>query len=365
MTLPQEVCGLICQQPFLSKKDLRTLCSVSYSFRDEAERLLYTTVRLRTLRHIRTWCVSLGSRPHLAPRVRLLSFSMPPAAILEAADYSLLVCALGACTNLKELHFLSDDLSPEGNAKRTFFLEGHSWQLLTFTNSYFNPVMLRSFFEAQSNIHTLVMRTGEHESPKPVYLPRSLITLDTSAAVLRSVANASGMGVKRLQYHMAHARGIDELPTFVALARLSHSLTTLSIERHGMDEGMDVAVVAACIAAQLPHLRYFKLMDNTIRSSDSLVPLLPFAINFEHIETLIIKPATRLHEEEDTLRYIYRELDTESGRSNAAERIMHNLPTLKFLTLVLDQDYGYERREGNAITNLGVVALDANGWMEA
>ena len=44
---------------------------------------------------------------------------------------------------------------------------------------------------------------------------------------------------------------------------------------------------------------------------------------------------------------------------------MHNLPTVKFLAFILDQDYGYERGDGEVIRNLGVVALDANGWMEA
>lgn len=266
MALPPEVCGLICQQSSLNRKDLRMLCAVSTSFRVEAERLLYTHVHLRTLCHIRSWCVSLASRPHLAGRVQLLSLSMPPSVDLAASDYSLLLFALAACANLKDLQFLSDGRSPEGaDASQTLFLEGHPWQLFKFTNSYFNPAILRSFFESQPDMQTLVMRAREHESPKPVYLPRNLTTLDTSAAVLRSIANASGLRVKRLQYHMAHARGADELPTFVALARLSHSLTTLSIVRHGIDEGMDVAVVAACIAAQLPQLRYFRLMDNTIK----------------------------------------------------------------------------------------------------
>lgn len=286
---------------------------------------------------------------------------MPPSVDISTTDYHSLVSALGACTNLTELQFLSDDRSPEGDAK-PIFLEGHPWQLLKFTNSYFNPAMLRFFFESQAALQTLVIRAREHESPKPVYLPRNLTTLDTSAAVLRSVANASGLRVRRLQYHMAHTRGIDELPTFVALARLSHSLTTLSIVRHGIDEGMDVAVVAACIAAQLPQLRYFRLMDNTIRSQDSLVPLLPFFINFERIETFIIKPATRYNESENILRCVYRELDTEHGRMNAALRIMHNLPTLKFLSFVLGQDYGFERIDDDMIVSIN---LDSNNWMEA
>ncbi|KAK2465721.1 hypothetical protein APHAL10511_002265 [Amanita phalloides] len=365
MSLPPEVCALICKQPSLHRKDLRSLCSVSASFRAEAERLLYTHVCLRSLRHIRSWCVSLATRPHLAARVLFLSLSMPSSFDLAAADYSLLLYALGACSNLKDLHFLCDGRSPEGDATQILFLEGHPWQLLKFTNSYFNPALLRFFFESQPSMQTLVIRAREYESPKPVYLPRNLTTLDTSAAVLRSVANASGLRVRRLQYHMAQTRGVDELPTFVALARLSHSLTTLSIVRHGIDEGMDVAVVAACIAAQLPRLRYFRLMDNTIRSQDSLVPLLPFSINFEHIETFIIKPATRLHEDDDILRCVYRELDTEHGRSNAAMRIMQNLPTLSFLSFVLDHDYAFERIDGDVIVSLGIINLDSNNWMEA
>ena len=100
------------------------------------------------------------------------------------------------------------------------------------------------------------------------------------------------------------------------------------------------------------------------QSSDSLVPLLPFVIHFELIETFIIKPATRLHEGEDSLRCIYRELDTEDGRSNAAVRVMNNLPTLKFLAFVLDQDYAFERIDGDMIISLGTIHLDSNNWME-
>ncbi|KAF8630971.1 hypothetical protein AX17_005327 [Amanita inopinata Kibby_2008] len=364
-SLPPELCGLICQQPIINRKELRTLCSVSNSFRAEAERLLYTRVCLRSLGHIHSWCVSLAARPHLAARVQFLSLSVPPCGDLEAADYSLLIFALGACVNLKELEVLNDGRSPEGESSQTFFLEGHPWKLTKFTNTYFTLVDLRTFFESQPEMQILVIRTRQSEQSVPRFLPRNITTLDTSAAVLRSVSNIPGLQVRRLQYHMPHARGEEELPTFVALTRVSQTLTSLSIVRHGRDEGMDVAVVAACVAAQLPHLRYFRLIDNTIRSSDSYVPLLPFPINFQRIETFIIKPATRLHDDDDILRCIYRELESEQGRHTAGARIMHNLPTLKSLVFVLDHDYGFGRSDDDFVSSLGVVTVDPNAWMEA
>ncbi|PFH53361.1 hypothetical protein AMATHDRAFT_73546 [Amanita thiersii Skay4041] len=370
MSLPPELCGLICQQPVLRRNDLRALCTVSRPFRAEAERLLYSRVTLRCLRHIRSWCVALALRgPYLASRVHHLSLTMPPAIELVPADYSRLIYALSSCLNLAELEVLSDGRSSDGDSSLIWILEGHPWHLSKFTNTYFPLSSLRSFFDSQSNMQTLVLRTSTRESTLesalPKLLPRNLTTLDTSAAVLRSVATSSAMHIRRLQYHMAHARGEEELPTFVALTRLSQTLTSLSIVRHGRDEGMDVAVVAACIAAQLPHLRYFRLIDNTIRSSDSLVPLLPFSVNFQSVESLIIKPATRLHEDDDILRCIYHELDTEQGRYSAGVRIMYNMSTLKFLALILDQDYGFRRSKDDAVISLGVVNIDPNAWMEA
>jgi len=44
---------------------------------------------------------------------------------------------------------------------------------------------------------------------------------------------------------------------------------------------------------------------------------------------------------------------------------MHNLPTLTYLSFILDQDYGFEKIDGDVIISLGVITLDSNNWMEA
>ncbi len=81
--LPQEICGLICQDPILTRRDLFSLCAVSRAFRDESERFLYTSARLRGTRKIKSFCVSVIRRPFLAVRLRQLVLYMPPQLDLE------------------------------------------------------------------------------------------------------------------------------------------------------------------------------------------------------------------------------------------------------------------------------------------
>ena len=74
----------------------------------------------------------------------------------------------------------------------------------------------------------------------------------------------SWKAVKRRQYFLENSREEDELATFVALTSFE-PLESLSIERwqEKTQVGMDVAIIATCVAAQMSNLKYLRIMDYT------------------------------------------------------------------------------------------------------
>ena len=122
--------------------------------------------------------------------------------------------------------------------------------------------------------------------PRKETLP-NLTTLNASAAIIRESAQAdfeSWKGVKRLQYFLENPREEDELATFVPLTSFGPS-ESLSIERwqEKTQLGMDVAIIVACVAAQMSSLKYLRIMDYTylVRLFISKSPLLTKAVSSE------------------------------------------------------------------------------------
>jgi hypothetical protein len=67
LVIPQEICGLICEDPSLAQSDLYALCLVSRAFREEAERILNIyLVNLRGKRNIRAFCEKIIASRYLA-----------------------------------------------------------------------------------------------------------------------------------------------------------------------------------------------------------------------------------------------------------------------------------------------------------
>ena len=295
LILPPEICSLICISPLLSHSDLLTLCHVSRSFRAEAERILYTSINIPTpsRRALNSWCTSLTRRPHLGARITTLSLTMPSQTSLQADDLTRLTHALHLCINLRELTILDGEPPFFGNAVQAWVLEGHTFTLQKFTNTYFTTNMLRDFLESQKSLITFSHRPSSSAHiidgtrlPRKETLP-NLATLDTSAAIVRELAQVDlepWKSVKRLQYFLENPREEDELATFVALTSFG-PLESLSIERwqEKTQVGMDVAIIAACVAAQMPNLKYLRIMDYTypVRLSIHKILLLTKATSSE------------------------------------------------------------------------------------
>ena len=396
LILPPEICSLICTSPLLSHSDLLALCHVSRSFRAEAERILYTSINLPTpsRRALNSWCTSLIRRPHLGARIQSLSLTMPSQTSLQADDLTRLTHALHLCINLRDLSILDGEPPFLGNAVQAWVLEGHTFTLQKFTNTYFTTTMLRDFLDSQKSLTTLSHRpsSSTHVTigtrlPRTETLP-NLTTLNTSAAIIRELGQAdfeSWESVKRLQYFSENPREEDELATFVALTSFG-PLESLSIERwqEKTQAGMDVAIIVACVAAQMPNLKYLRIMDHTylvrlffpqnflinkshLQRDGYQVSFLPFPMRFTRLKTLVIKPATVTPLLDPPIS-AYPDLLQHTRRLEVAERIMNNLPTLESLVLILpEKNYEFTRDEGGGGAVWLVqseVEVDDDAWMK-
>lgn len=256
---------MICQDPVLRYRDLHILCSVNRNFRAEAERLLYICVRLSGARRIKVFCNTVLRRPFLALRMKKFTLLLPPQMDLEADDLSRIMNTLHLCVNLKELNLLQDDSRglPEkyGDAVQRWILEGHDFKLRKFTNSYFQPQLLVGFLRSQPSITTLVMKCKANAEIGAAPLP-SLTTLDSSAMVVQEFSFPwHSRKIKRLQFSLIRSTDVEELATFVALAQYHDSLRSLSIKRKDSTTGLDIAVLTACVASQLPDIKYLRILD--------------------------------------------------------------------------------------------------------
>ncbi|PPQ93084.1 hypothetical protein CVT25_003116 [Psilocybe cyanescens] len=372
INIPQELCGIICQDPVLENQDLHNLCAVSRNFRAEAERLLCTSVRLRDTHRIKVFCIAVARRPYLALRTKSLTLRLPPQLNLEADDLSRIVIALRLSVNLKELNVLQDFYhgppGKHGDAVQWWILDGHQFRLKKFTNSYFQPQMLVGFLKSQPGITTLIMKCKDQAEICDAPLPL-LSTLDCSAAVVQEFSMPSWhpRNIKRLQFHLEQSTDVEELSTFVALTQFNTSLKSLSIKRKNSRHGLDIAVLTACVASQLPDIKYLRIVDNSTRLETYHVPFLPFPIRLNKIETLILRPPTRAcdNTDRDSRISTYIELRTPEGRRNAAGRIMETLPTLKRLVLVEKSVHEFTRDlDTNAITTQELTRLEEDDWMQ-
>jgi len=278
-TFPHEICGIICQDPVLERHDLHALCLVSRGFRDEAERLLYVVSHVRGARNIKSFCISLARRPHLALRVRKLILCMPPQMDLEAEDLSRIMYTFHLCHNLKDLYVLEDsDRASQGkmgDAVQCWILDGHKFKLKRFVNAYFQPWVLVEFLRAQPTIETLGIKCRGPAKICGAALPM-LKNLDCSAAVVQEFSAPSwyARNFERLQFELVQSTDVEEMTTLVALSQFKASLKSLSITRRGGQHGLDFAVLIACVAAQLPDIKYLRIMDYTTRVSPSATPFL-------------------------------------------------------------------------------------------
>ena len=389
MALPAEICGMICQDPQLTRRDLRVLCAVSRTFRDEAERILRTVVRLPNLRLILSWSRSLVRRPHLALPVRSLSLTFPSPTSFYPAELIKVHRSLRACSNLQTLEVLNDgkvlhdEKTDSRGSCQGWVLEGHSFRLSKFTNTYFDQFYLFRFLDQQSDIHTLVSPTWKAENVPHSILP-NLCTIHVSSNALGQLASWSSerkRPIAHVQYDLSHSSSeYHQISTFVALGRFRETLTNLSLRRCG---GLSLTATMATVAVQLPGLKFFRFLDEGPVSYTAVRfrlwthsrtfllpqrlsffdPILSSVLLFNSIETMILQ-AVLFRGSEPPLN-MFRELNSHIGRLDTAIGIMESCSTLLRLVFISDNNYAFTRSEDGDVRDEGVVELDDSAWMHS
>ncbi|KAJ3502898.1 hypothetical protein NLJ89_g8679 [Agrocybe chaxingu] len=343
LALPQEICGIICKE--VGIEYVHNLCLLSHSFRHEAERLLYVDPWVVGMRAVKSWCFAVNRRPYLAHGIQWLTIFLPPQLDFEADDLTHLYSALHHCVNLTELYvhmhvptLPGNALAKISNEVQAWILEDHPFKLKSFKNSYFRPNTLAKFLRSQPTIKTLMLKNSGPAGINDVPMP-NLRNLECSSGTLQELSMPSWhpRRITRLEYKLDCASDVEELGTFVAVTQFAETLKSLSIYRHSTanGRGLDVAVLAACVAAQVPDIKFLQILDRTMRSETFHIPFLPFPIPLRRIETLVFHPPVqRGANGEITDISAYTELRTQEGRKRTAERIMESLPTLKKFVLV-------------------------------
>lgn len=198
LILSPEICSLICTSPLLPHSDILVLCHVSRSFRAEAELILCTSINLPvpSIRALNSWHTFLARRPHSNHFPHHVLPNKPP----HPGPPPL-------CINLRDLTML-DALFRERSP--SIGSRGTDLHPPKFYRHPFHHNMLNDFLESQKSLTTFSHRPSSTHVIDGTRLPHketlpNLTTLDTSAAIVRELAQAdmeSWKTVKPLQYFL-------------------------------------------------------------------------------------------------------------------------------------------------------------------
>ncbi|KAF9476822.1 hypothetical protein BDN70DRAFT_881953, partial [Pholiota conissans] len=383
-SLPPEICAIVCN--LIHHDDLLALATVSRVFRAEAERLLYLSVELRSKRRFKSFCLAVIRRPYLVRRLHTLVMIMPPPMDLEIADFERITKMLHLSTNLQHLRVLSErtEHSPptNGDAIPTWIIEGHSFQLKSFENAYFEQGMIWRFLRAQPTIETLVMNAGATTlTGVPMPNLKNLSCCSESLQGLNAPSQSEGClkDVERLQLYLVKTTELEHLMMLARLrSHLRPTLKSLSISRYYCRPvGMRLDLLLYTLAAQVPDLKYLRILDYSVETQEHLIPFLAgLPIAFTQLETLVLRPAMMVDTafaDDPPQRCACKELRTASGRSDAAIRAMLMLPSLTRVVFIIDEEI-HEYRVNECDENWCCIAcgmktsqlteLDADEWMK-
>ncbi|KAF9481343.1 hypothetical protein BDN70DRAFT_930990 [Pholiota conissans] len=380
--VPQEVCGLICQELQAmtgTKRELLPLCSVASGFREEVERLMYVSVGLQGKDNILSFCSAVNHRPDLVARTRKLVMAMPPQMCFDEAEFFAISQTLHASTALEDLRVLCQNSRQIGISMNTWILEGHAFKLVTFVNTYFHSKWLKAFLTSQPTIQTLGDDQLETNSFWNMPFPKLKILRCTLEGIEHCFLNTPTGIIERL---FVNYRSPPEcFPNYLEWVnkRFGETLKCISIAFLCTSYNIRAAVhIVRTAMATLPNVKFIEIIaefsgtpmrDGFSSLDDLLLPPLPKTVQ---LETVVLHPPTPLRfdgvkprrgVDETERRFLLESwkalaLSTEEGRLSAAASIMQHIPAKR---LVLTNDgnrYEYIREYGN-VSSVG----DAQPWM--
>ncbi|KAF9484980.1 hypothetical protein BDN70DRAFT_871983 [Pholiota conissans] len=343
--IPQEVCGIICQDEVLTQRDLYALCNLSQAFHAEAEPMLYSSVHLELTNKIRPFCRTVILRPHLIKRTRKLVLILPPQS-LDPDDLLQIKKILHLSTNLRDLRVLLHSSGATHNHEEVgdWSLENYVFKLTTFVNSYFSTLDIIRFMEVQSEIKTLVMgQTSIRTHPK-----RLCSSLENLYCSFEELPTFGGQ-LKRLYVRVMsfNFTSINNDLSYVG-SQFGATLTSLGLDLNNMILGGSNTIkwFIDTVAQHLPRIRLLEIIYDALDGSFDLATART-SPEFSELETVVLRPSSPASI--FTLSgyyvegYLSIDLRTDVSRMSCATLIMQYLPTPKNLVLVdVNKNISYE-----------------------
>jgi hypothetical protein len=269
--IPPEICGIICQDIDLTKYDLLVLYAVSRAFREEAQRILYSSVLLNDRVQLKSFCISVLRQPYLVRGMRKLVLVMPSETYVDPDDFSRIVKMLRLSTDLRDLRVLCDSSSRPGMAIQSWILEGHTFKLTTFANSYFSYGRMEKFLASQPEIETLHIVRQCSAGLDGMLMPnlKNLrCSISATMSDLYSLPSAfhNKSNWERLRVTMSFSGHSWELERFSRWIKteFGHTLKCSSISTHLLWHWQDwIEESMANVAKHLPGIKFLEITDYT------------------------------------------------------------------------------------------------------
>ena len=255
-----EICSLICQDPNFERPDLNSICFISHTFRKQAQRILYHRFPcLRGTNHIKSWCLSLKRRPHIALDVQELVLLMPSPSAFHADHTARLVRALQMCVNLKELavlpHRRKARLQEDAVDISAYMLDSLPCTLTKFVNDYFSQsTCFTSFLQSQPMLQTLELhsRGWYYHYGVPFHY------LKTLSCPPQFHVSFTGVERLRLDFENSEERWGCNL-TFGGGRSLKSLAMFLTKNPKGKEEQRDLVEMMGFIALSVPQIKHLQI----------------------------------------------------------------------------------------------------------
>jgi hypothetical protein len=203
--------------------------------------------------------------------MRKLVLVMPSETYVDPEDFSRIVKMLRLSTELRDLRVLCDSSSRPGMAIQSWMLEGHTFKLTTFANSYFSYGRMEKFLASQPEIETLHIVRKYSAGLDGTLMP-NLKNLHCSISAgmsdLYGLPSAfhNKSNWERLRVTMSFLGHSQELERFSRWIKtqFGSTLKCLSISTHLLWHWQDwIEESMANVAKHLPGIKFLEITDYT------------------------------------------------------------------------------------------------------
>lgn len=253
--LPIELWSYVFQ--FTSKADLLTLCVVSRSFHQEAERALYRDINLSDTK-LYAWAEKVAQRLDLAACVQTLALSISQFPQVQIIGLKSVHEALQVLPNLKDLTLRSAPTGLCFSPSYAWLLSGCSFRLKAFRNSMFDLSPIISFLASQPDICL-----WEQQSATPFDFTDEILPNLTSVSVPLWLVDKLKLPrpIQEMSFSMGLMEKMEEVKFISSLGRYKDTTTKLRMERWVSEDSMLLEHFISCLAEYVPYIEYFSIFS--------------------------------------------------------------------------------------------------------